>query len=494
MRERSHRTVDFGADAMVSHLGVNGVGKVERCRAGTKRHDLALGCKDKDLLVEQIDLQRVQVFLGVRNLVRRCPIERMFEPVNLVVQTLGIIGLRRRRSARLLIEPVGGNAVLGLLMHLVGSNLNLERAGRGADNRRMERLVVVDLGHGDIVFEATGHGVPQRMHRAERGVAIAHRMRDDTQCHQVVDLGEFLALALHLLVDGPIVLGTAIDLEALQANAVELVGERLDSLSQIALANLARLSHHARNALVGIGLQVEEGQVLELPLNRAHAQTVGQGRIHVHGLASLKQATVLAKGRQRTHVMQAVGKLNDNDADVLGHGEEHLAQREGLLLVHAVDFDVGELGHAIDELGYRIAKQAGHIGKRGLGILDGIVQQRGAHHIAVHLEIGQNDGHLDGMVNVHLARAALLVAVLLGGKAIGLLHLREVLLIHIFEAQALQLVVAVRHNLGRQLISMLIVLHLRERLEGGIMGGTGCGIHRGPLPLGPRYDRAVNFG
>ena len=418
----------------------------------------------------------------------------MFEPVNLVVQTLGIIGLRRRRSARLLIEPVGGNAVLGLLMHLVGSNLNLERAGRGADNRRMERLVVVDLGHGDIVFEATGHGVPQRMHRAERGVAIAHRMRDDTQCHQVVDLGEFLALALHLLVDGPIVLGTAIDLEALQANAVELVGERLDSLSQIALANLARLSHHARNALVGIGLQVEEGQVLELPLNRAHAQTVGQGRIHVHGLASLKQATVLAKGRQRTHVMQAVGKLNDNDADVLGHGEEHLAQREGLLLVHAVDFDVGELGHAIDELGYRIAKQAGHIGKRGLGILDGIVQQRGAHHIAVHLEIGQNDGHLDGMVNVHLARAALLVAVLLGGKAVGLLHLRKVVLIHIFEAQALQLVVAVRHNLGRQLIGMLIVLHLRERLEGGIMGGTGCGIHRGPLPLGPRYDRAVNFG
>ena len=192
--------------------------------------------------------------------------------------------------------------------------------------------------------------------------------------------------------------------------------------------------------------------------------------------------------------MQAVGELDDDDANVLGHGKEHLSQRKRLLLVHAVNFDVGELGHAIDELGHRIAKQAGNIGKRGLGILDGIVQQRGAHHIAVHLKIGQNDGNLDGMVNVHLARAALLVAVLLGSKAVGLLHLGEVILIHIFEAQALQLVVAVRHNLGRQLIGMLIVLHLRKRLEGGIMGGTGCGIHRGPLPLGPRYDRAVNFG
>ena len=85
MRKRGHRTVDLSTDAVVAHLGVNGVGKVERRGAGTKRHDLALGCKDKNFLVEQIDLQRMQIFLGVRNLIRRSPIERMFEPVNLVV-------------------------------------------------------------------------------------------------------------------------------------------------------------------------------------------------------------------------------------------------------------------------------------------------------------------------------------------------------------------------------------------------------------------------
>ena len=160
MRERRYRTVDLGADAVVADLGMDSVGKVERRRTGTKRHDLTLGRKDKDLLIKEVDLQRMQVFLGVGDLVRRSPIERMFEPVNLVIQTLGIIGLRRRRSARFLIQPVGGNAVLGLLMHLIGSNLNLERTGCGADNRRMERLVVIDLRHGDIVFKATRHGVP----------------------------------------------------------------------------------------------------------------------------------------------------------------------------------------------------------------------------------------------------------------------------------------------------------------------------------------------
>ena len=62
-------------------------------------------------------------------------------------------------------------------------------------------------------------------------------------------------------------LGTTVDLEALKTNAIELIGERLDGLGQITLANLARLGYHARDALVGIGLQVEKGQILELPLD-----------------------------------------------------------------------------------------------------------------------------------------------------------------------------------------------------------------------------------
>ena len=75
MRERGHRTVDLSADTVVAHLGVNGVGKVERRGAGTKRHDLALGREDKNFLVEQVDLQRMQVFLGIGDLVRRRPVE-----------------------------------------------------------------------------------------------------------------------------------------------------------------------------------------------------------------------------------------------------------------------------------------------------------------------------------------------------------------------------------------------------------------------------------
>ena len=59
--------------------------------------------------------------------------------------------------------------------------------------------------------------------------------------------------------------------------------------------------------------------------------------------------------------MQAVGKLDDDHADITRHGEKHFAQVERLLLVHAVDLDIGELGHAVNELGNSRTKDARHI-------------------------------------------------------------------------------------------------------------------------------------
>ena len=150
--------------------------------------------------------------------------------------------------------------------------------------------------------------------------------------------------------------------------------------------------------------------------------------------------------------MQAVGKLDDDHADIARHGEKHLAQVERLLLVHAVDLDVGELGHAVDELGNSWAKDACHIIKRRLGVLHRIVKERCTHHVAVHVELGQDDGHLDGMVDIHLARAALLLRMLFGGKTVGTLDFGAVLLAHVLTAQARELIVAVCHDLIRQVI------------------------------------------
>lgn len=57
-------------------------------------------------------------------------------------------------------------------------------------------------------------------------------------------------------------LGASFDLKPLKARVLKLVGQRLDSLCQEALAHFTTLGNHARNALIGFRLKIEEGKVL----------------------------------------------------------------------------------------------------------------------------------------------------------------------------------------------------------------------------------------
>ncbi len=84
------------------------------------------------------------------------------------------------------------------------------------------------------------------MRGAERGIAIDDALGDHAQSDQVVDLGELLTFALHLLIDRPVVLGAARDLIALDTGALQLVVECLDGLGQEALAGLAALMVSAK--------------------------------------------------------------------------------------------------------------------------------------------------------------------------------------------------------------------------------------------------------
>lgn len=133
--------------------------------------------------------------------------------------------------------------------------------------------------------------------------------------------------------------------------------------------------------------------------------------------------------------MQSVGELDDDHADVAAHREEHLAQVERLLAVHGIDIDVGELGHAVHKIGDSRAEERRDVRERGGGVLDRVVQQCRANYVAVHLELGQDDGHLYRMVDVGLAATALLRAMLLSGETVRLLDKGAILLPHVLAHQ-----------------------------------------------------------
>ena len=59
---------------------------------------------------------------------------------------------------------------------------------------------------------------------------------------------------------------------------------------------------------------------------------------------------------QRPHVVQAVGQFDQDDADVIDHGQHHLAQVFCLLLFAGGEIDFADLGNALDDVGDLLAE------------------------------------------------------------------------------------------------------------------------------------------
>ena len=158
--------------------------------------------------------------------------------------------------------------------------------------------------------------MPQCMDSAKCRVTIAYVFSNNTQSDKIVDVGELSALADHLLINGPQVLRTSRNLEVSKTGSIKLICQSLFSVVEVILSLCTRVRDHASNTLVLLWFKPEERQILKLPLNRRDTQTVSKWCIHVHGFSRLKQTTIRWKCCQRTHVMKAVGKLDDNNADV----------------------------------------------------------------------------------------------------------------------------------------------------------------------------------
>ncbi len=117
----------------------------------------------------------------------------------------------------------------------------------------------------------------------ERGVAVLHRVDDDPDADQVVDVVELAALHDHLLVDAPEVLrapaDVGVDVQLVQALAH--LGEHLGEV-EVALGRAGR--HHLVDLGVALGVQRGEGEVLQLLLDLLHAEAVGQRGVDVERL------------------------------------------------------------------------------------------------------------------------------------------------------------------------------------------------------------------
>ena len=126
------------------------------------------------------------------------------------------------------------------------------------------------------------------------------------------------------------------------------------------------------------------------------------------------------------HVVEAIGELDDQHADVLAHRDEHLAEVLRLLLHGRGKGDALYAGEASDDLADLMAELTAQVVEGARAILDGIVKQAGGDRHVVHVEIGQDVGNLQRMDEVRLSRAPHLPAVHLGGVEVRLLDQNDV--------------------------------------------------------------------
>ena len=143
------------------------------------------------------------------------------------------------------------------------------------------------------------------------------------------------------------------------------------------------------------------------------------GGIALHRFQCLVAALLLGPGVAGAHIVQSVAQFYNHDADILAHGQQHLAQVLGLAVLDIRELDLGQLGDAVNEqrdLGAELLLDLGHRDRRVLGH---IVHEGRGNALAVHAQLHQNLRHRKRVADVRLAAAAALLAVGLFGQRVG---------------------------------------------------------------------------
>ena len=207
----------------------------------------------------------------------------------------------------------------------------------------------------------------------------------------------------------PVDLG--LDPELLQLGA-RLGGDLFDQGRALTAARIDQ----ARDLAIRPGVQRLEREVLELPLQLLDTEAVRERRVDLQGLGGDAPLLGFGEHAERAHVVQAVGELDQQHADVAGHRHEHLAEVLGLLLLSRAELEPVELREAVDDARDLLAELLLDRRERDVRVLHGVVEQRGLEGGGVQAQVRQDRGDRHGMFDEVLARLALLPLVRVLGE------------------------------------------------------------------------------
>ena len=189
-----------------------------------------------------------------------------------------------------------------------------------------------------------------------------------------------------------------------------------------ALVAVALLGEALGDGRVRLRVDDAEGQFLELLAHVLHAHAPGERRVDLERFLGVPLARLLGHELEGPHVVQPVRELDEEDADILGDGEEELPEVLGLRRLLRHQIQLLDLGQPLDQPADILAEGRVDLGAGRVGVLDRVVEERCGDRRIVELEVGEDCRHFERMREIGIAVGAPLRAMLLHGVDIGLVE------------------------------------------------------------------------
>ena len=425
--------VHLRPNALQPHLGMDAEGEVERGGPNRQGDQFPFGREDIDLLGEEVELEFLDEVQGVG----LAPLEDfadLAQPRIDVVPSFGGHGLRpllgAQRGIRFFratlrfVAPVGSQPALGHVVHAPAADLDFHPLACWGHHGGVEGLVAIGLGQADPVAQTVRVGLVEVGDHAVGTPNVPFFLcfvgvQNDPNGKHVIDFFEADFFCLHLVPDAVDALGASHDFIC-HARLVEGLldgdGEGVDEAGAHGFGLAQTGTDHA----VILRLFVLQAEVFQFRFEVVKAQTMCKGSVHEQGLGSDLLLLVRTHVLQGPHVVQSIGQLDEDHADVVAQGQQHFAEvlrlRAGARLK-----DPAHFCQPIHNRPLFGAKHALHILQRHVRVFDCVVQQgaynaRGAQpHFPRH-----HTGHGDGVVDVRLPAFAADVFVGIEGHIKGL--------------------------------------------------------------------------
>ena len=288
----------------------------------------------------------------------------------------------------------------------------------------MQAFVAVALGRADPITQAVRAGLVvignERIHAPTVGLLqFVFGFHDDADSEHIVHFFEGHVLLQHLVVDAVDAFGPPFDL----VGETFLVQTFLDGQCEAAdeaFAHGFTLLQFRFDLVVDLGLLVFEREILQLVLDVVQAKAMGEGRVEKERFAGDLQLLVAGHVVQRAHVVQPIREFDQDHAHILRQGQQHFAE---VLRLHAVRLELhpADLREPINDGGDRGAEHVAHLIQRQIGVLHGIMQQRGRYTGGAQTDLRRaHAGHFDRVVDVRLTTFSALLLVCFNGNVEGL--------------------------------------------------------------------------